>query len=717
MRTEQEIFGDLATLCTRPGYAHVIAFFSYRDNIVAYKDELRGKDYSKLFSTNRLIRTEISTLFGLMVRAPIIYTLPWPLRFETLVDQTERLLVELHEAMNQPFLLDFNAAVAEQKENPFTSAEAMREPIFYGPESAYSFQYRDLAAERYALDESWLRQNKGFSIDEARRIVSAILSFLHEKLPAVLQAMKDQPIESWSAFEGFAFTVADIANICKMSHDLVNKVLSAFSFADDGNPTFTALHEFNATNAYPLLKRSATDYILFQYVSLTEAIYDTPFYWMVSDKAYQQVAMTHRGAFTEKLAADRLERVFGPDRVFRNVHITHSKGSELGEIDVLVLFGTCAIVVQAKSKKLTLNARKGNDLQLQGDFKAAVQDACDQACGCSRYVSTEPLIDGRRRPVKVSKPIKRIYPICVVADHYPALSFQARQFLKYETNDFIRAPLICDVFTLDAITEMLETPLRCLSYLELRAIAGSGVFVNHEITALGYHLKQNLWLGKFDFMQLGDDLSTDVDIAMAVRRDGIEGDRVPPGILTELSGFTAERIIRQLERRLEPWAIELGLELLKLGGGALRDLSLAIDNIVADANRDFGEHNLTIAFDEGRSGLTVHCSERPDLDAALALRKHCEVRKYGQRATTWFGMLIRPSDGTLRLGQFLDYPWIPDRQMERAIAKIPKAMTGEAFRRALRNRRIAERNVQRNGPCPCGSGLKYKKCCLPTFKK
>jgi hypothetical protein len=38
-----------------------------------------------------------------------------------------------------------------------------------------------------------------------------------------------------------------------------------------------------------------------------------------------------------------------------------------------------AIVLQAKSKKLTLPARKGNDLQLQADFKAAVQDGVDQA--------------------------------------------------------------------------------------------------------------------------------------------------------------------------------------------------------------------------------------------------------------------------------------------------------------------------------------------------
>ena len=69
--------------------------------------------------------------------------------------------------------------------------------------------------------------------------------------------------------------------------------------------------------------------------------------------------------------------------MFQNVELLKSKGEVLGEIDVLVIFGNRAIVLQAKSKKLTLQARKGNDLQLQSDFKAAVQDSVDQAFACA----------------------------------------------------------------------------------------------------------------------------------------------------------------------------------------------------------------------------------------------------------------------------------------------------------------------------------------------
>jgi len=122
-RTEQQIFGDLETLCTSPGYAHAIAFFWFRDNVVGYKDELKGQDYAKLFSPNRLIRTEISTLIGLMARGAIDLTLPSPTQLQAQLENSERLLKELHNAMMQPFVEHFHAAVADRRTNPSSLAD------------------------------------------------------------------------------------------------------------------------------------------------------------------------------------------------------------------------------------------------------------------------------------------------------------------------------------------------------------------------------------------------------------------------------------------------------------------------------------------------------------------------------------------------------------------------------------------------------------------
>ncbi len=47
-------------------------------------------------------------------------------------------------------------------------AGALREAIFYGGESGYSFQYRDLSVKKSAADNDWLTSHKNFSIQSAR---------------------------------------------------------------------------------------------------------------------------------------------------------------------------------------------------------------------------------------------------------------------------------------------------------------------------------------------------------------------------------------------------------------------------------------------------------------------------------------------------------------------------------------------------------------------
>ena len=98
-RNELEIFKDLEELCTSPGYAHVIAYFCYRDNTIRYVGEISVEDRLQQFSGNRLIRSEISTLIGLMYKKEIILSIPEPDIFQKYIDQTESLLEEIHNAM------------------------------------------------------------------------------------------------------------------------------------------------------------------------------------------------------------------------------------------------------------------------------------------------------------------------------------------------------------------------------------------------------------------------------------------------------------------------------------------------------------------------------------------------------------------------------------------------------------------------------------------
>jgi SEC-C motif-containing protein len=703
MRLEQQIFGDLAALCVSPGYIHAFAALCFRDTIVGFADELKPKDMAKMFSASHLIRTELNTLVGLMMRAPIDFTLPPQATISEYIEKSDTLLLEIHQAMMADGATALAGNIATPGFNPFTVASALREAIFYSGESAYTFQYRDFAPAKYAADAKWLEDNRGFNMQPAREVVKAMTDLLNDRLMTALKSLRGTPQDQWTMLPGFTFTASELAAATKLPHELVTKILDAFTAPAGGsNKDFTSLAAFNAAFAFPLIRKGPDECVLFQYYGIAEALYDAPYYWMGADDAYKKKAFEHRGDFTENFSYGRLVAVFGPNRVFKNVEILRGKGKTLGEIDVLVLIGDQAVVVQAKSKKLTLEARNGNDLRLQGDFQAAVQDAVVQAFDYAAFLG-DPTVTLKCRDGTVinlpSRP-KTIYPVTVVADHYPALAFQARQLVKYTATDQIVAPLVIDVFGLDAITEMLCSPLRLLSYLRLRARFGDVFMMSHEHTLLSYHLKQNLWQGDFDMMFVGDDISSDLDVAMAARRDDVPGAKTPEGILTAFADTPFSRLVAQIEDQAEPVAIALGFFLLELSGDTVKALNRSVTRVLQLVAKDGGMHDMTIGLGQSSSGLTIHGSNLPLKKAEELLYRHCRLRKYSQKAGEWYGVALRP-DGSINLAAVLIGPWKFDPAMESAVAEMPgpKAGFGQG-----------KEKVGRNAPCPCGSGKKYKKC-------
>jgi hypothetical protein len=136
-------------------------------------------------------------------------------------------------------------------------------------------------------------------------------------------------------------------------------------------------------------------------------------------------------------------------------------------------------------------------------------------------------VDASGNAIPHRGPFKEIYVVCVVSDHYLSLAFQARQFLKVNPSELIQPPFVLDVFGLDVMAEMLDSPLRFLSYVNRRTHYDDRIVAAHELTTLAYHLKKNLWLEETtDLLMLSDDVSVELMIGMAARRDGVVGQRL-----------------------------------------------------------------------------------------------------------------------------------------------------------------------------------------------
>ena len=350
VRKESDVFKELEDLCHSPGYIHAIAYFCFRDNTIRYAGEVKPEDVLQQFSMERLVRTEISTLTGLACKKAVDETLPSPDLIQDYICRTDSLLQELHQSMMPPLQDVFDPSkIGDANINPFNSGTALREPIFYGGESAYHFQYRDLSEDKYRKDNDWLIENKGYSLEQAMSVISSIQILQNDKINNVLFSLIEKHPNEWTFFEAYTFAVEEIFDKSKLDVEVAKKVIESF-VSPIGQKDFISLDDFNPINAYPIIKLQDNKYLLYQNYSLVEALYETPFFWFNSDAAYRNIAMRHRGEFTEEFSSRRLKRVFGEKRVFQNVDIFDAKNNKAGEIDVLVVFANRAIVLQAKSK-------------------------------------------------------------------------------------------------------------------------------------------------------------------------------------------------------------------------------------------------------------------------------------------------------------------------------------------------------------------------------
>lgn len=711
-RTESEIFEELSELCGSPGFAHVISYLCIRDNLIRYQDEMKPEDMSNLYAGERLVRTEVNLLVGLLIKRDIDYSVPKAAIFQGYAERAEALLGELHAAMAGDVFAQMKPGGGWDGDcNPFADGAVLREAIFYGGESAYSFQYRDLLERKYGRDDDWLMANRGFCIRDGRAVVKAVGAILNERPMDNLEAMRELPMENWTYLPGQMFSSAEVAERAGLAETVVSRILAAFVLPDgERNVAYRTPHDFNAVAAFPLIK-TGDRYLLFNIYNFTESFYQSPFYWMLADKAYYPKASEHRGQFTEEFSEERLARVFGAKNVFANVNISLSKNTVAGEIDVLVVFGNLAIVLQAKSKQLTIAARQGSDKHIRTDFAQAIQASCDQGYSCA-HLLLDPkatLTGADSIAIKLPAEIKRIYVICVIADHYPALSFQARQFLEFQPAERISPPFVMDVFLLDAMTEMLASPLHLLSYVDRRTAYDGKFMASHELNILGYHLKSNLWLDSDNaLMMLHDDCGTELDLSMMVRRENLAGPWTPDGILTRLADTAIGRLVKQIEAHPSPAVVGFGFLLLTLSEKAVVQLSKVIDEMARRSRIDRKCHDVTAPAPGGGVGFTVHCNYDPLPTAMRSLDRHCRGRKYTSKADAWFGVCLNPDDMSIRFGVNLDFEWAFDASMEELTKGYPnpaKFGSGE-FEKMLKTPKVG-----RNDPCLCGSGKKSKRCC------
>ena len=292
-----EVFEALGALCRRPGYIHALAYLVLRDSFVFVEDRVRAEHMLKFFSDRTLIRTELMTLAGLMVQGRVETTLPPRGAVADWVAKTDALMEELHRCMDREGRPEEEADAGRGSTDQVCQQRAgksFREPIFYAGESAYAFQYRDLAPLKYRADAGWMCAAKGFDPALGPAVVGCVADILREKGESVAEAfLAGTPAGSWTPLAALSFSVDAVVERVGHDADGVRSLIDAFVLpSGERNRSFAGMSEFNVAYAYPLLRVGDDEFVLMHPYGLAEAFYDSPFYWMSGEPNYRDLGCT-----------------------------------------------------------------------------------------------------------------------------------------------------------------------------------------------------------------------------------------------------------------------------------------------------------------------------------------------------------------------------------------------------------------------------------------
>ena len=460
--SQSGIIAELEHLTQKDGFVYTFCYLVL-ESLWVSPDEVEDVDWHK-----RLNSQELSFLLGLMVKRPLDVN-QYPSSVEEILSQASDvtdLMEELHKATGFPPATASFENFPEEYANWLKSGAGLVEPIFYGGDGAYDFQYLEMAEKRYAYDKDWIKNHLGVSLESMLEVVRQLKQLANMHTSGI-RAESSFTKKCEQLLAVFLFSPDDIQGI---DNGVVQRFLHRFAVTPGtANQNFRTVGEYNVVHSHPILRLDGERYFLPIYVNLPQSVYESPYYWMMRDKGYKATALRNRGDATEEIAHDLLVQVFGEQNVHRNVKVMDRK-QDVTDIDVLALTGNKAVIVQAKSKKLTEQSRRGDGVSLEQDFKGAIQRAYDQAL-LSRDAVLEKnstFTNAEGLPIHIDEAIDDAYIVCVTGDHYPAVTMQLKAFL--EKNDTDPYPIAISIFDLDIVSFYLNDPFELLYYLRQRSL-------------------------------------------------------------------------------------------------------------------------------------------------------------------------------------------------------------------------------------------------------
>ncbi len=429
------------------------------------------------------------------------------------------------------------------------------------------------------------------------------------------------------------------------------------------------------------------------------------------DKRYQP----KKARWLEDKVSEYLLRIFPPQHIYQKLSYPDpdKAGRSTAELDVAIHWRPFLVLVEAKASQFRMESQLGDIGRLVTDVKANVEDAFEQARRAARYIDSveNPEFKEASTGRKLSfqrKDIQRIYLVTVSQHHLAEFANRLAEFEHFGLFKDQEYPFSLCVTDLDTISQFCDGPDVFLHYVERRLeIQRKPVyFASAELETFGAYLGTRLQ-GEKIFIQNGRPVNgvtlsgfqDKFDEWMKYKRGHIE---TPPDIKLVAPTEISEILAELRKRPDDEGALWIAFSLLGMSDDGLAALAQMLREMRKAELTPGMFRRVTHKEDDTVISLVGSLDLPPDM-LRESTRLRVELEKYRRKALKGIGIgiMVRDRSKPFDCAVWMEGPWQHDEGLEKLVASEPPFVPAPG-----------QKLPGRNAPCICGSGRKFKKCCL-----
>lgn len=434
-----------------------------------------------------------------------------------------------------------------------------------------------------------------------------------------------------------------------------------------------------------------------------------------NDSYYRSTYQKKRAEYLENKALEYLKNILPGAKVFGKLfyYLEEDGARKRVEIDGLILYDENLFIIEAKAGGLSTSARRGGLERMKRDVAELIDNAYKQALCTERYITdtADPVFeyeDGSKAVVlKDKEKYKNMYLVNVTLQNLAQLSIRLNSLKSFNLIEGKEWPWSVFINDLRVISELIEFPSEFLHFLQRRIKANDypQFDAKDELDFLMFYFYEGLYFENGVLKNL--DRYTPHGYTEDLDRyyDYVAG-RVSSGKKPRLKiPEEYKNLITELESTGKDRFTKVTTTLLSFNSETQQMILDNLKKAQETSEKDGQAHDFTMYFNELKIGLMFSISTNRRPESWDKFDRHCKLKMYQTRFEEWILITVDVDKEGSRSLDFRIYnqKWEYNSDMEKQLDRFKAWKMGE-FKKT-------GQKIARNAPCPCGSGLKYKKCC------